>query len=384
MAASTSRLRFHWSLPAGGVANKLRGATPRSELDSTADLPAQQEFCLRAEASGFDSLLLPIGYQRPDPITLAGVFGSATKDLTLMVAARTGIVTPTYFVQQINTVAALTGGRISINVVLGHSSSELRYYGDFLDHDERYRRTDEFFTICDALWRKEFPVDLAGEFLKVEGARINNHFVSPERSKPEVYFSGSSESALRVARKHGDNILSLAEPPDSLGDRIQPALEQGLGAAVMCTLIPRPTRDEAIQAAHAVAEAAGEQGKAVQQVWRRESADSHGFARAYAASDGDSQWLTPYLWSGLVPYMGPPSTALVGGPDEIIEGIFEFRRVGVTQFIFQGRPDLDSMIFFGNEILPRIRQREEAESTSAHAGVHAEAVSTAPDDGGRG
>jgi alkanesulfonate monooxygenase len=326
-----------------------------------ADLSAQQEFCQRAEELGIDSVLLPTGFQRPDPITLAGVFGAATRRLTFMVAARTGIVSPTYFVQQVNTVSAVSGGRISINVVLGHSSSELHYYGDFLDHDERYRRAGEFWTVCDALWRREFPVDFTGEFLRVEGARINTGFVSAGREKPEVYFSGSSRQAAELAAEHGDCLLSIAAPPDELAARIKPVRDRGIEAGIICTQISRSSREEAVRAAHDLAEASGDEGKAVQRTWRRESAESQGFARAYALSDrdGDSQWPTPYLWYGLVPYMGPPAVALVGGADEITEAIFEYQRIGVTQFIFQGRPDLQTMNFFGEEILPRIRRREQ-------------------------
>jgi alkanesulfonate monooxygenase len=382
MATSGSRLRFHWSLPSAGVRNRLRGATARQDVNPVADLPAQQAFCQQAEEAGIDSVLLPIGFQRADPITLAGVFGAATKNLTFMVAARSGIVSPTYFVQQINTVAAITGGRVSINMVLGHSSEELRYYGDFLDHDKRYRRTDEFWTICDALWRQEFPVDFDGEFLRVEGARINNQFVSPERSRPEVYFAGSSKLATQIASGHGDSLLCIAEPPDGLAARIRPAISNGIEVTLACTQISRPTRDEAVQAAYDVAAAAGEQGKSVQRSFRRQTAESEGFRRAFTLSERESPWVTPYLWTGLVPYMGPPSVALVGGPDEIVEAIFDYRRIGVTQFLFQGRPDLETMIFFGEEILPRIRRREDDES--ARPSAQSEAVSAEGKEDGHG
>jgi alkanesulfonate monooxygenase len=354
------------------VANQLRGATPRFQGNPVADLPAQQDFCRQAESAGIDSMLLPIGFQRPDPITLAGVFGTATTRLTFMIAARSGIVSPTYFVQQVNTVAAVTGGRVSVNVVLGHSPAELRYYGDFLDHDDRYRRTDEFWTVCDALWRQDFPVSFSGEFVTVEGARINNQFVSAERARPEVYVSGSSALALQIAVSHGDSLLCIAEPPRDLAPRIQPALEQGIGVTIVCTQISRPTRAEAVRAAYGIAEAAGERGKAVQRDFRRATTESEGFARAFALSDRESPWVTPYLWTGLVPIMGPPSVALVGGPDEVIDAIFDYQRIGVTQFLFQGRPDLETMTYFGQEILPRIRRREESErAASAGAGGHA-------------
>lgn len=364
MLKSRSPLRFHWSLPSS-AGDRLRAARPHTHTDPVADLPAQLAFCKQAEKAGIDSLLLPIGFQRSDPLTLAGMLAITTSRLTLMVAARSGIVSPTYFVQQVNTVAAASGGRISINVVMGRASEELRYYGDFLDHDERCRRTDEFWTICDALWRREFPVDFAGEFLKVEGARINDHFASATRERPEVYFSGTSGLANQVGIKHGDCLVSIAEPPDELAARIRPALNQGLDGAIICTLIARPTRPDAVQAAKELADNASEQGKAVQHENRRQTTDSVGYTRAYARAERESPWLTSYLWNGLVPYMGPPSVALVGGPNEIAEAVFDYREAGVTQFIFHGHPALETMIFFGEEILPRIRQREQAEAQIA-------------------
>lgn len=361
MATNAARLRFHWSLPTV-TTNKLRGVTSGTREDPTADLAGQLEFCRQAEKLGIDTMLLPIGYQRPDPVTLAGVFGAATDKLRFMIAARNGIVSPTYFVQQINTVSAVTNGRVAINAVLGHSSSELRYYGDFLDHDERYRRTEEFWTICDALWRQEFPVDFAGEYLRVEGATINDRFVSPDRSRPEVYFSGSSRQAREITLAHGDSLLCLAEPPQELAERVRPALEGGVALTILCTQICRATQEEAVRDAYALADEAAERSKSARQHFQRQTVESEGFTRAYELSERDSLWATPYLFSGLVPYMGPPSVALVGGPDEIVEAIFEYRAAGVSQFLFQGRPDFDTLVLFGERILPRIREREDAES----------------------
>jgi alkanesulfonate monooxygenase len=387
MQTNASRLRFHWSLPTA-TTNRLRGVLSPTTQDPTADLQGQLEFCRRADKLGIDSILLPIGYQRADPVTLAGVFGAATEKLRFMVAARSGVVSPTYFVQQINTVSAVTNGRVSVNVVLGHSSAELRYYGDFLDHDERYRRTDEFWCICDALWRREFPVDFAGEYLRVEGATINNQFVSPERNRPEVYFSGSSSLATQITLAHGDSLLCIAEPPDELADRIRPALDAGAAVTIVCTQLSRSSREEAVRDAYDLAKDAAERSKNARQHFQRENVESEGFKRAYELSERDSRWATSYLWSGLVPYMGPPTVALVGGPEEIVDAIFEYRDVGVTQFLFQGRPDFDTLIFFGEEILPRIRRREDSEPGSPESGSRARAqtrtAANAGKDGGHG
>jgi alkanesulfonate monooxygenase len=99
-----------------------------------------------------DSLLTAFGFHRPDPIVLATALATLTERITFMVAVRSGVCSPTSLVQQVNTVSALTGGRICVNIVAGHTPAEQRAYGDFLSHDERYERTDEFLTICHSLW----------------------------------------------------------------------------------------------------------------------------------------------------------------------------------------------------------------------------------------
>jgi alkanesulfonate monooxygenase len=364
MPANTRRLRFHWSLPSSGVADRRRGARFRTEINQFADLDRQRDFCVRADELGLDSVLLPIGFQRADPIVLAAVFGLATERVNLMPASRAAVISPTHFVQQVNAVSAFTNGRIEINVVSGQGSEELRYYGDFSTHDERYQRTDEFWTICHALWRREFPVDFAGDFIRVEGARINQPFVSPDRHRPYVYIGGSSDQARALAIKHADCLLRVVEPPEQLRPKIEPALDAGIEVGIIANLVVGATHDDALMAGSALVENAGERGKAAVAEWRGKTAESVGFTSIYQLAEDRSSWLTPYLWTGLVPYMGPMSISLVGSADEITESIFEYRRIGVTQFMFQARPDLPTLEFFGTEILPRIRQREDLERTA--------------------
>jgi alkanesulfonate monooxygenase len=350
-------LRFHWSLPSTGVSDRLRGAQLRKEINPIADLDRQREFCRLADRVGIDSLLLPIGFQRADPMGLAIAYGMATERVRFMVASRPSVVSPTYFVQQINTVSAFTGGRVEVNVVSGQGSEEMRYYGDFSGHDERYQRADEFWTICHALWRRDFPVDFHGRFLQVEGARVNQQFVSPDRQRPYIYFGGSSEMATRLAIKHADCLLRLAEAPEALEPKIRPAREAGIEVGIICNQIAAPSHEEALQAALALVENAGERGRAAQTDWRRMTHDSVGFSSIYELSERGDHWLTPYLWTGLVPYMGPPSISMVGSSAEIVDAILDYRAIGVTQFLFQARPDMPTLTFFGTEILPRLRQR---------------------------
>ena len=75
----------------------------------------------------------------------------------------------------------------------------------------------------------------------------------------------------------------------------------------------------------------------------------------------DDQWLTDYLWTGAVPFLGAPAMAIVGSPEDVTDALFEFREAGITQFLFMGWPDMDEMTRFHDEVLPRVRAREAAE-----------------------
>jgi len=90
-----------------------------------------------------------------------------------------------------------------------------------------------------------------------------------------------------------------------------------------------------------------------------EKTDSVAFKSTLALAEAnESDWLTPYLWTGAIPYLGAPAIALVGGPAEIANAIMEYQSIGISQFLFMGWPDLEEMTFFGREILPLIRRME--------------------------
>lgn len=367
MVSAPKPLRFHWSIPASAGGSGIRGATARARTSSLPDVAMHVEFAKSAERAAMDSVLVPIGYFRADPVTMAAVMGTETRALRFMLASRSGIVSPTYFVQQVNTLSVLTNGRVSINSVAGHSPEEQRYFGDLLPHDERYRRTEEFWAVCHALWDAKEPVNFDGEYYRIRDAQVGTPFRSDERNRPEIYLGGNSSEAQRVAIAQGDCHLRFADVPERLAANVAETLRGGIEVGLVLSMIVRPTRQEAVQAAYDLIAAAGEQAKEVQRNFRARS-DSVGYATAHAMAEDESResaWVTPYLWVGAVPYLGPTAISLVGAPDDIADGLFEFRRAGISQFIFQGRPDLETMIAFGRDVLPIVRAREDQDTSAA-------------------
>jgi alkanesulfonate monooxygenase len=345
-------LRFHWSL--SSVGETMRRTQAQDAMSGAPDLGTHVAFCREAEGCGIESLLMAFGFTRPDPFSWSAALGTQTEHINFLIAIRSGISSPTYFVQQVNTLSVITGGRVFINIVAGRAPGEHRYYGDFLTHDQRYERTDEFWQVCHALWRDDKPVDFAGTHYRVEGARVNTPFAS-ELGRPEIYLGGSSQQASDLAIRHADCLLTFPDTPARLAQRIRPVLASGTQVGLMVSMIAGSTRDDALAQARALVESAGERARQVHDEVRSRL-DSVGFASVYDMADRNV-WPALYLWTGAVPYLGAPSIALVGSADEIAGAIGEYREVGVTQFLFTGHPDLEQMRFFGTEILPRLREQ---------------------------
>ncbi len=351
------RLRFHWSMSSAG--EKFRGAKARAAV-GIPSIDTLARFCRHAEECEIESLLTAFGFHRPDPFVLASALGVLTSRIKFMVAIRSGVMSPTLFVQQVNSISTITGGRICLNIVAGHTPEEQRSYGDFLMHDDRYARTDEFLQVCDAFWRRDGEVNFEGAHYRIEKGKLNIPFTAPDRGRPEIFLGGSSAQAEQLAIKHADCLWRLPDTPEKLRARTSEITAQGTEVGLLVSLIVRPTHHEAVRATEAIIEEVGQQPKRTHEEFAKRS-DSVAFTSTYALA-ASKDWLTPYLWSGAVPYLGAPAMAIVGSPEEVTDALFEFRAAGITQFLFMGWPDMEEMTNFHDEVLPRVRAREAAEA----------------------
>lgn len=347
-------LRFHWRLPHGGEAAV---ATMASQNDlpviGSPDLEAQIRFCRHAERCGIDSLLTDFGFAKPDPILLAAALGMATEKINFIVAYRSGLLAPTIFIQQLNTLSALINGRFSLNIVAGYSPAEQRSYGDFLSHDERYERTDEFLSICHAFWKSKDEVNFEGKYYTVEKGKLSTPFIATERSFPEIFIAGSSAPAQRLAVRQGTCWMRLADTPERIRRDALAISRQGIDVGLRMSVITRPTREEARDAAYSLIADIDARDKHKEFI---RNTDSKSIKATYELAE--AEWLNPYLWTGAIPYIGPTAVALVGAPEDIANALMEYKNVGVSQFILSGWPKLEEMVRFGQDVLPRVREKE--------------------------
>ena len=356
-----AELRFHWMLPKGGESDARETArvltTGRASRAGRPDMDGWTRFAGVAEEAGIESVLSSFGNYEPDTLLVACALGCATKKLKFIAAYRLGLMQPTTFVQQVNTLSGVIGGRIALNVIAGSSPTEQRGYGDFLDHDQRYARAEEFLTICRLFWSQDGDVDFHGKHYRVEGGRLHTPFLAPGHDAPEIYVSGHSPAAEHLALTQGDCWVRVIDTPESLAPIMSRAracgVEMGLRLAVVC----RPTREEAVRAAQRL-RSDDESVRQVRSFLSR--SDSHVLKEALSVADGVG-WLNRSLWAGLVPSYGSSAITLVGTPEELAEAFLEYRRIGVTQFIISGWPKLEEMEILGREVVPRVRAAERAE-----------------------
>jgi alkanesulfonate monooxygenase len=106
-----------------------------------------RRFAQAHEESGFDTVLIGYASTAAEGFTVAGYAAAATERLRFLIAHRPGFVAPTLAARTAATLDHLTGGRIALHIISGGNDAEQQRDGDWLDHDARYRRTDEYLDV---------------------------------------------------------------------------------------------------------------------------------------------------------------------------------------------------------------------------------------------
>nr|WP_202531266.1 LLM class flavin-dependent oxidoreductase [Streptomyces sp. SID8380] len=357
-------MTFHWFLPTNGDSREVVGGGHGTPVTASGgDRPPSVEYLAliarSAEQLGFEGALTPTGTWCEDAWLTTAMLSQHTERFKFLVAFRPGALSPTLAAQMAASYQWQSGGRLLLNVVTGGESAEQRAFGDFLDKDGRYARTDEFLHVVRSLWRGG-TVDHAGEHLRVEGARLGR---LPD-PVPPVYFGGSSPAALRVAARHADVYLTWGEPPAAVAEKIGAVRELAAreGREVRFGIrLHTLTRDRSEDAwAEAARLLDGIDEKLVEDVQRGLGrSESEGQRRMLALHGGrrDALEIHPNLWAGVGLVRGGAGTAMVGSHEEVARLVEEYHAVGIDEFVLSGYPHLEEAYWFGEGVLPLLERR---------------------------
>ncbi len=314
----------------------------------------------RSEEIGFDlSLLAELnlndikGVAAPslDAWSTAAALAAVTERLELMVAVRPTFHHPALLAKQAANIDQISRGRLALNVVSSWWRDEAQQYGvAFDEHDERYRRTEEWLAVVKGIWHHE-QFTYNGTLYQT-----NEAVAEPKplrKPHPPIYAGGESEKAKDLIARdadayvmHGDpaaNLVPKIHDMESRRARLAPdaaPLTFGVAGFVVC----RPTEEEAALEVRRITDV-------------RASAGGNANFQQWLSGTKLDQTLTIEDYS--VSNRGLRS-GLVGTPEQIAETLDGLERAGIELVLLQFSPQYEEMERFAEEVIPLVRRRRAA------------------------
>ncbi|MFN6499380.1 MAG: LLM class flavin-dependent oxidoreductase [Nostoc sp. DedQUE01] len=333
-------------------------SVPGSLADDIIDPGYVREFAQAHEKGDFDKVLIGYSSSSPDGFTVATHAAAFTDRLGFLIAHRPGFVAPTLAARKAATLDHFTNGRIAVHIITGGSDADQQRDGDWLDHDNRYRRTDEYLEIVRRVWTSDTPFDYEGEFYRVKDAFSA---IKPLQ-KPHIplYFGGASGPAVEVGAKHSSVYALWGEPIAAVKERIaQVRAALPAGRSIRFSVSLRPilgvTEEQAWEKARNILGRIQQQrgGTKVAPPARPQAVGSQRLLD-FAAK---SEIYDKRLWTPIAAATGAAgnTTALVGTPEQVAEALVDYYDAGVTTLLIRGFDPLQDAIDYGREVIPLVR-----------------------------
>lgn len=359
-AKSFSRMKFaHWvpNVSGGLVVSKIPQRTDWG-LDYNIKLVKI------AEEAGFDYALTQIRFMgsygaeyQHDSLMFSAALLANTDRLGIITAILPGMFHPGVIAKHGATADQIFNGRWSVHIASGWFRKEYDALGvPWLEHDERYVRSQEFVEILRGAWTTDdFSYD--GKYWQINGYTLKpKPLMLPDRPMPEVFQGGNSLAAQRMAAAvsdwyfmNGNSLQNQKEQIDNIS-RLACANGRSLRFGVNAFVIARETEAEAraeheriVNAADAVAVRGFK--KAVKQAGQ-------------ASPEGKGMW-SDSTDRDLVQYNDGFRTNLIGTPEQIAQRIHDLQKIGVDLVLCAFLHFHEETRFFGERVIPLVRELEQ-------------------------
>ena len=308
-----------------------------------------------ADELGFRNVLCPSSYQvGQDTLSFVAGMASITKQINFLAAIRCGELHPPMLARSISTLDHMLKGRLTINII----SSDLP--GNELDSSERYARSREVIEILKQAWNQD-RIEFIGKYYKLS---LPSDPVKPyqQNGGPLLYFGGYSPAGVDLCAEHCDVYLMWPETEDKLQGLMNTmtlkASEYGrtVQFGLRVHVIVRETEKEAREYANNLLSKLDlDHGLNIKN--RAQDSKSYGVARqSQMRNESDNEYyVEPHLWTGIGLARSGCGAALVGNPDQILNKLKRYMKMGIRSFILSGYPHQQECELFGKYVLPQIK-----------------------------
>ena len=372
-------LKFAYWVP------NVSGGLVVSTIEQRTDwqLPYNSRLAKIAEDSGFEYALTQTRYAASygaDKQHEASAFSlallGATERLRVIAAFHPGMWHPGVLAKWLITADHLSGGRAAVNIVSGWLKDEFVNFGlEWLEHDERYVRTEEFIRALRGLLTEDgYTQD--GKYYSIDGFTLNPKPVDvPGRPHPEIFFGGNSTAAQatagRVADWYFSNGRTLEGYEENVAGVLASAAEAGRSPRFGLNgfVIARESRQEAEDTLREIVAKAHR--PAVEGF--RQSVQEAGAS----TKDGKGMWADS-SFEDLVQYNDGFKTRLIGTPEEIADRIIEYKKVGVNLLLTCYLHFQEEVAAFGRDVMPIVREKEKDLARAHGTELNADLLPIAP------
>lgn len=280
----------------------------------------------------------------------------ATERLKVIAAIHPGLWQPGVLAKFIATADQISGGRAAINVVSGWFKDEFTKLGEpWLEHDERYRRSEEFIRYVREIWTSEHA-EFNGDFYRLHDFDLKPKPVEvPGRRHPEIFQGGNSTAARQMAGRVSDWYFSNGKDFDGISEQIADVRTEAakhnrtVRFGLNGFMIARDTEAEAKETLREIVAKADQEavegfGSAVKQAGQ-------------STGDKSGMWQDS-RFEDLVQYNDGFRTKLIGTPEQIAERLFAYKQRGVNLSLVGFLHYHEEVEYFGSRVLPLVRELE--------------------------
>lgn len=312
-----------------------------------------------AENSGFEYALTQIrftaGYgaeYQHESVLFSHALLAATERLNVIAAILPGPWHPALLAKQIATLSHLTGGRINVNIVSGWFRGEFQAIGEpWLDHDERYRRSEEFINVLRGIWTQD-RFSYHGDFYRFTDYSLKPKPVEP---LPQIFQGGSSRAARDMAARVSDWYFTNGNTVEGIKAQVDDirAKERGTDhrakIGVNAFGVVRETEAEARAVVQEIID------KAIPEAVKAFHDEVQNAGNASPEREGN--WAKS-TFEDLVQYNDGFRTNLIGTPQQIAERILALKDVGVDLVLLGFLHFQEEVEYFGKHVIPLVRELE--------------------------